>query len=135
VIVLDASFLVAFFNERDVHHPAAARVMQDIIEGAWGRALLPEYVFLEVATVLAIRLDLRTAVESGDILLASREVDFIACSDIFQDALTVFRRQPRSALSFADAAIVAVARRENAPFVATFDDDFRAIEGLTVVPE
>jgi predicted nucleic acid-binding protein len=37
-------------------------------------------------------------------------------------------------MSFTDAAIVTVARRRGARFVATFDRDFRKVEGLAVVP-
>jgi len=48
VIVLDSSFLIAYHNERDVHHPAAAEAMQKFLAGAWGRGLLLERVFLEV---------------------------------------------------------------------------------------
>jgi predicted nucleic acid-binding protein len=37
-------------------------------------------------------------------------------------------------LSFADAAITAVARRHPPGLVATFDNDFSILDGLTVVP-
>jgi predicted nucleic acid-binding protein len=36
--------------------------------------------------------------------------------------------------SFADAPIVTVARQGDARFGATFDRDFRQVEGLAVVP-
>jgi predicted nucleic acid-binding protein len=38
-------------------------------------------------------------------------------------------------LSFTDAAIVTVARRQAPGFVATFDADFRGIEGISVIPD
>jgi predicted nucleic acid-binding protein len=46
----------------------------------------------------------------------------------------VFRRQSKATLSFADAAIVAIAERRNAQHVATFDADFKRVEGILVVP-
>jgi hypothetical protein len=51
VIVLDISFVVAFQNSRDIHH-AARPLMNELVSGQWGRVLLLEYIFLEVATVL-----------------------------------------------------------------------------------
>lgn len=50
------------------------------------------------------------------------------------DVLETFRGQRHGRLSFADAAIVTVARRREARFVATFDRDFRQVDGLAAVP-
>lgn len=135
MIVLDSSFLVAYHNESDVHHLAAARTVDRLLNREWGEALLPEYVFLEVTTVLAARLGLREAVAFGEALLDAREVEFVPCSEVFLEAFDIFRGQPDGGLSFGDAAIVAIARRRAAPYVATFDADFRRVEGITVVPQ
>lgn len=134
MIVLDSSFLIAHHNTRDVHHAAAARVMGRLLAGEWGRALLLEYVFLEVMTVLLARRGLDVANDVATRLLQAREVDFVPCSDLFLEALQVFRSQSRGRLSFTDAAIVAVARQQRPGLVATFDTDFRDLEGVTVVP-
>jgi predicted nucleic acid-binding protein len=61
VIVLDSSFIVGFYNERDALHNSARTLMERFLNGEWGRGLLLEYVFLEVATVLLIRRDLAVA--------------------------------------------------------------------------
>lgn len=134
MVVLDSSLLIAHHNTRDVHHAAAARVMSRLLAGEWGRALLLEYVFLEVVTVLLARRGLGVATEVATRLLQAREVDFVPCSDIFLVALEVFRGQARERLSFTDAAIVAVARQHRPGLVATFDADFRDLEGITVIP-
>lgn len=133
MIVLDSSFLVAYHNTRDVHHAAAARVMVQLVGGQWGRALLLEYVFLEVVTVLLVRRGLAVAAEVATRLLQAGEVDFVPCSDLFLEALQTFRGQAGERLSFADAAIVTAARRELPGLVATFDADFRGVEGVTMV--
>ena len=44
MIVLDSSFLIAFHNARDPHHPSAQRVMARILEGEWEAALLLEKI-------------------------------------------------------------------------------------------
>ena len=134
MIVLDSSFIVAFHNTRDVHHPAATRLMVQLLGGEWGRALLLEYVFLEVATVLMARRGIDVANEVATRLLEAREVDFVPCSDLFLDTLDTFRQQSTSALSFTDAAIVTVARQPTVGVVATFDGDFRGVDGVAVVP-
>ncbi len=135
MIVLDSSFIVAFHNERDIHHPAAAALMNDIAAGQWGRSLLLEYVFVEVVTVLMARRGLDVATRVGEILLGAREIDFVACSDVFLDALDVFRTQSSGGLSFADAAIVSVARSRAEGQVATFDTDFKGVKGITALPD
>lgn len=135
MIVLDSSFLIAHHNARDVHHAAAARAMTSLLQGQWGQALLLEYVFLEVVTVLLARRGLAVASEVGTKLLQAREVEFVSCSELFAEALATFREQPAERLSFTDAAIVTVARRQTPGFVATFNADFRGIEGISVIPD
>ena len=135
MIVLDTSFLVAFYNGRDSHHEAAVEPMDEIIDGRYGLALLPEYVFLELATVLAARRDLATAIHVGDVLLSAKEVELVPCSDLFPAAFEVFRTQPPSAgLSFADSAIVALARARDVRHVASFDMGFARLDGIELVP-
>lgn len=108
--------------------------MERLLAGEWGSPLLLEYVFLEVVTVLLARRGLDVASRLAMVLLQAREVEFVPCSDIFLDALETFRTQHGNRLSFADAAIVTVSRRRDARFVATFDEDFRQVSPLAVVP-
>jgi len=134
VIVLDTSFLVAFHNSRDAHHASARAVMDELVAGRWGRALLLEYVILEVTTVLLLRRNLNVASSVASILLQAREVDFVPCSEFFFDTLETFRNQSDTAFSFADSAIITVARRYDASCIATFDREFDGLKGITVVP-
>ena len=108
--------------------------MVHLIAGHWGRALLLEYVFLEVVTVLRARRDLSIASAVGNTLLKAREIDFVLCSDFFLESFDEFRRQGSGQLSLVDAAILTVARRSSPGFIATFDEDFRECEGAVVIP-
>lgn len=126
---------MAYHNTRDVHHAAASRAMERLLAGAWGASLLLEYVFLEVVTVLLARRGLEVASQVGTVLLQARELEFVPCSDVFLDTLETFRAQRGNRLSFADAAIVTVARQREARFLATFDQDFRQVGGLALVPD
>lgn len=134
MIVLDSSFLVAFHNTRDSHHRAAAASMEGLIGGTWGEALLPEYVYLEVVTVIAARRSPETAIAVGEKLLNAREVELVPCSPHLPATLAAFRELVASGLSFVDASIVAIARARGARHVATFDRDFARVDRLVVVP-
>lgn len=134
MIVLDASFLVAFLNEADALHGTAVDAMGRLRAGEWGPPLLPEYVFLETVTVLAARAGLSVAQEEGAQLLRAREAEVVPCSPYFAEAFEIFRAQRKSRLSFADAAIVAIAKDRGAKHILTFDRDFRKVDGLEVVP-
>jgi predicted nucleic acid-binding protein len=134
LLILDSSFLVAFHNKQDAHHSAADRVMEELLEGRFGQALLLEYVFLEVVTVLLARRGLAVATSVAHALLNAREVEFVPCSDLFGDVFETFSSQKKASLSFTDAAIVTLAKRQNGASIATFDKDFRSIEGISVVP-
>jgi len=134
VLILDSSFLIAFHNKNDVHHAAASRVMEDLLERENEQALLLEYVFLEVVTVLLARRDLAVATVVARVLLEAREVEFVPCSEFFQEILETFRTQKETALSFTDAAIVTVARRQKGSEIVTFDRDFRRVKGISVIP-
>ena len=68
------------------------------------------------------------------VLLQARDVEFVPSSDVFLDVVETFRTQRAGRLSFTDAAIVTMARHRDARYVATFDRDFRRVEGLAVVP-
>ena len=134
MIVLDSSFIIAYHNRRDVHHAAARPLMEEIISGKRGRPLLLEYVFLEVVTVLLARRGLPVASSVASILLQAHEIDFVPCSDLFLDSYETFRSQGNARLSFTDAAIVTLARKQDAGVIATFDRDFKNIARISVVP-
>lgn len=133
MIVLDSSFLIAFHNERDIHHTRSADVMARFMDGEWGAGMLLEYVFLEVVTVLRMRLDVTSAGRVGEILLQAKELEFIPCYRIFTEAFAIFRTAGHAPLSFTDAAIAAVARGDPPGFVATYDKDFARVDGVRVV--
>lgn len=132
-IVFDSSFIVAYHNRGDVHHETAREVMARFLEGAWGDGIVLEYVFLEVVTVLQLRVGHEAAVGVGSLLLEARELSLVPCSERFLPALQVFRSQGDRGLSFVDAAIVAEARRHDSGRVATFDRGFDGIDGVEVV--
>ena len=132
MIVLDSSFLIAFHNPKDAHHAAASVVMERFLASEWGKGLLLEYVFLEVVTVIMLRLDLAAATGAGRILLEAEELEFVPCSDHFLETLDGFSRQNGTRLSFVDAALAQAARKRADGQILTFDAEFRKLPGLRV---
>jgi predicted nucleic acid-binding protein len=134
VIVLDSSFLIAYHNAKDVHHRAASGLMARLIAGEWGPALLSEYVFLEVVTVILLRQDLSSAIVVGEALLHAREIEFVPGAEVFADAWRVFRDQRRTKLSFVDAAILSIAETRNVDAIATFDRGLARASNRQAIP-
>ena len=132
MIVLDSSFLIAFHNPKDAHHAAASVVMERFLASEWGKGLLLEYVFLEVVTVIMLRLDLAAATGAGRILLEAGELEFVPCSDHFLETLDGFSRQNGTRLSFVDAALAQAARKRADGQILTFNAEFRKLPGLRV---
>jgi len=130
VIVLDSSFVIGFYNERDAHHASARALMNEFLAGKWGTGLLLEYVLLEVMTVLLMRRDLVVATRVGQILLKAAELEFVPCSDFFFSTMTRFAAQKTTRLSFVDSAIAAVAEKRADGLVLSFDEEFQKIPTL-----
>lgn len=82
-----------------------------------------------------MRRGLDAASRVARVLLDAWEVEFVPCSPVFHDAVETFLRQRDSTFSFADATIVTLAERRGARFVATFDNDFRGVSPVVVVPD
>ncbi len=134
MIVLDSSFLIGYHNERDAHHRAALTLMDRFLAGEWGKGLLLEYIFLEIVTVLLVRRDNAVATRVGRILLDAAELEFVPCSDLFLETFQTFSIQAGTRLSFADAAILGVARSRADGLILSFDEGFQKISGLRINP-
>ncbi len=134
MIVLDSSLLIAFLNQRDVHHARAAAFMDRFLGGEWEEGVLLEYVLLEVLTVIQAKVGHDAAVEAAGLLLDARELVFVPCSDLFRATLDTFRLEGRNGIGFVDAAVAAAARRMAEGRVATFDRGFHGMPGIAVIP-
>ena len=132
MIVLDSSFLIAFHNERDSRHAAAALLMERFLAGEWGKGILLEYVFLEVVTVLMVRRDVATAARAGAILLNAQELEFMPCADFFDTAFEIFSQQSGTRLSLTDVAIAFMAEAAADGLVLTFDRELSRFSGIRV---
>ena len=72
MIILDTSFLLACFNNRDVHHSKAMRILHNVAEKKYGAMFMTDYIFNETVTVSMIKIkDLGKVKWIGNYLLGS----------------------------------------------------------------
>lgn len=127
--ILDANVWIAYFNEADALHDRAAHLVN---QHAGHQLGLPEYVILEVATILAIKSSKKTADTFLAYVLDNQDVTVLyAHQELFAETVTVFRDQRTAALSFVDAALVALGRDHT---VITFDKALaKALKSKTTI--
>jgi predicted nucleic acid-binding protein len=123
---------VALKNEGDPDHKSAARVIEEIRSGRYGRLCTSDYVLDEVATFISQRLKRHDiAIETLKSLLASKEVDLLKVdSAIVQAAVDVFEKH--DFLSFTDAVTCVLMKMHKISSIATLDEDFAKL-GFTIV--
>ncbi len=132
MIVLDSSFAVAAYNSRDAFHADATRLMRDLVDGRWGKALVLEYVFLETVSILKRKAPPSAALDAGQFLRRAHEIEFVAGTDLFQATWMEFQLDHITRLSFVDQAIVVTARQRAGGKILTFDKAFQDVPGITV---
>lgn len=133
MILIDSSVLVAYGREEDPDHKRAEDLIGKIKTGAYGEARITDYIFDETVTVLLYKSkSLVKTVEFGDGLrdvIPVLETGNIA----FETAWQIFKVQKNTKLSFTDCTIFAMAHLEGIRNIATFDSDFKKIQGFNIV--
>lgn len=133
MIILDTSFIVAFYNTRDENHQKAVGLMQDIINGKYGRLYVTDYIFDEIVTVIFIRLkNLSKTVKIGEIIKKSTELLEVERPD-FENAWEFFKKQKMTTFSFTDCTTLEIMKRKDINNIATFDKDFKKIKEVNVI--
>lgn len=113
--VLDSSVWIAYLNADDSQHQKAVRVFSDID----GQLLLPEYVVLEVYTVLVTRVGKKEANAFLDVCVNNKGIRILLTDEsFFLGVVDACQKQPRNGLSFADVALIALSKTHR---VITFD--------------
>ncbi len=127
-VLLDTSYLMALHNRRDPLRPRALEIAEDLASSVHGESYFTDYIVDELMTLAwrrTKRTDVvqrlhdevlsRSGVSPGNLLFVGEEE--------FRAAASLHRRL-HSRLSFTDCSILAVARAEKIPKVASFDDGF-----------
>jgi len=133
MIFLDSSFIIALKVEEDQHHERALEISKDIGNGKYGDSFISDYIFDESITVIFSRAkNLMQAIRAGDEMFSSFQ--FLKMEDnCFKNAWKIFKSQKSPAFSFTDCTILAMMENKNISNLATFDKDFKKIEGINVL--
>jgi len=133
MILLDSSFIIAYFNEADVNHAKALRMAKDIDDGKYGPTVITDYIFDEVITVMLYRTrKLKQVAEAGEMLLRANRL-FTIDRDAFDSTWDIFKGQKGTTFSFTDCASIAICRANGISNVATFDEEFKRSEEPSVI--
>jgi predicted nucleic acid-binding protein len=107
--------------------------MRQVVSERFGKPFITDYIFDETVNGILVRSkNLKLAVEYGNELLASLEITEIN-EDTFREAWKIFSDQKNRNLSFTDSTTIAVMNEHKSTRIATFDEDFRDIEGISVI--
>ena len=131
MILLDASLLVAAWNQDEAHHEEARACFRRWSTGE-EQVVIIDYIVAETLTVLVRRAGpgvVRTAGKA----LSARGASIVPGWPYFESALARFLAQPRRGLSLADCVLVEAAAEQGAS-IATYDQGIRRTAGVEAVP-
>ena len=130
-VLLDTSFIIAFDNERDVHHKNAAIMWIKIDKMNYGQYFISDHIFDEI-----IGVSLRKIGKEKTLDLCNRIIKSIPIINIdnhlFKESWNLFKETNLN-LSFTDCTNVALIGLFKSNKIATFDEDFNKIKGIEVI--
>ena len=127
---IDTSGWFAYINRKDPDH----RAVRDAVRKHDGRLVTSTYVFDEIVTLCRYRMDHKSAVRVGRVLLDASSVDLVRITlDDELAAWELFEERADKEYSFTDCTSFVLMRRLNLTTAIAADDDFQQ-EGFTVLP-
>ncbi|HAM88058.1 MAG: hypothetical protein US83_C0019G0004 [Candidatus Falkowbacteria bacterium GW2011_GWC2_38_22] len=115
MIILDSNIWIAYLNKNDNQHNKAVSFFDKIKENI----LITEYIILEVATVLSMRIDKKTADSFIDFVTNNQDIEVMSSSDeFFKKTLDFFLKYKNGNLSFVDVSLLMLSKKFQ---VFTFD--------------
>ena len=126
-VLLDTSFLVAFYDSRDVNHPCAVELLKDLEAKKYGALFISDYIFDETITLLKKYIGNKRATEKGNDILNALELAMID-STVFKSTWELSKKFDE--LSFTDCSSVALMRNYDITYIATFDAGFKKVANV-----
>lgn len=121
--ILDSSILIAYISKQDSQHAQAVK----LFKGLKPPVAIPEYIIVEVCTVLAFKVDKPTAIFFLEFVIGNK--DFVLLPSGLQfliDVVHLFKTSAPPALSFPDTSLLYLSEHNE---VITFDKQLaRAIQ-------
>ncbi len=130
-ILIDASVFCAYANLKDMHHSHSKRIIEDVVSGKYGDAVITDYIFDETVTVVARKIHREKAAQIGKFLLSSEVILTKVDTLVFEKAWELF--QATDNLSFTDCTSAAFTQIFEIERIATFDKGFKNIKNIEVI--
>ncbi|MBI2647270.1 type II toxin-antitoxin system VapC family toxin [Candidatus Woesearchaeota archaeon] len=125
-IFLDASYLIALYNESDMHHQNAASIAQRVNSNEFGHPITSDHVFDEAVSVTLRKFGKEKAQLLGKQILDS--IFMVQCDrHLFDAAFRIFNSSEEP-FSFTDCASQAIIGLVQIKFIATFDKLFEKLD-------
>lgn len=124
-VLLDSNVWISFLYKKDPNYKKAEKVFEAIKE----RIILPEYVILEVATIISQKVGKRVANDFIENVINNQNIEILPSSQEFLKQVIDFYLSGRNKkLSFVDYSLLYLAKRIK---VLTFDENLqKAIQTL-----
>lgn len=117
--ILDSNIWIAYAYQEDSQHTKAL----DLIEKITGEIYIPEYIILEVCTVLLYKKQKQAANSFINAVLHGNSTHIMYTSpETFHDTLSCFQSKDKGSLSFIDIYLLLLSQTN---IVITFDNELR----------
>lgn len=131
MIFIDASVILAYDNENDVHHKKAAAIFQEL-EGKNKPYFISDYILNEVVGVTLRKCGKERAITLGEHLLKTMLILNVD-DHLLQESWKLFQSTTALNLSLVDCTSIVIIQLTNNRQIATFDKEFKKIEGINVL--
>lgn len=123
--ILDSNIWIAYLDKNDSQHNKAVKLWSSLQH----QIILPEYVLLEVTTILAMRVSKEHANSFLDVAQNNSQASILSASESFFSALlSYYQEQMHPHLSFVDVSLLLLSKTYT---VYTFDTKLaKAIQAL-----
>jgi len=119
MIILDSNVWVSYLNKDDSQHKKAKKVFQETDDSI----VVPEYVIIEVCTILLKKTDKETANNFIELVFNNQNTEVLFFSEfIFGEFVDNFKDTQNKKLSFIDTALLYLSKSYQ---VITFDKELQ----------
>ncbi len=119
MIIIDTSYIIAFFSEKDFHHKKAVEFISQLDEDLFA----PIEVIQELMTTLSRKVSSLYAVKVASSILENNSINIINSHElVFDKAFDTFKKLNPHKFSFVDCVLISLAKNSDAT-ILTFDKD------------
>lgn len=128
-VLIDTSFLVAYYDSRDNNHQRSTELLKDIETRKFGSTFISDYIFDETITLLKKYIGNKRATEKGNDILNSLELIEVDTA-VFNSAWDISKKFDE--LSFTDCTSIALMKRYDISYITTFDAELKKVVNVLV---